>query len=425
MRDQDEAVGGVGLDEGVDGLGDGGRGADEGLAAAGLDDQVADRPVVGRGALAPFAGGGQRVAVHPDLGTAAGDGVFAEVRVDVGQRAVRVVRGQVAVPDELQVLDRGGAADLLAAYLAGQLPGLGVRVAEDEGRGGQDQQLVVGTAVPGQAALDVRVERLALLEGAVPAEDGVRAGGGELAPVVGVARLEDHRAALRAARDVELPLDLEVLSLVHEGTGPGVPQEGAGLLVGDDLVAAPGVEEFVRGGEELLGPGVPLALREKAAAAEVLAGEGVPGGDDVPGGASVGEVVEAGELAGHLVGLVEGGVDGAGQTEPVGDGGQRGKDREGVGPADDVQVVDLSALFAQPESLGEEQEVELGAFGGPREVREGAELDVAAGLGIAPHGGVVDAGEVGGQMDLLQRLAHGRTFLRLRRWRRRSGWRGG
>ncbi len=116
-------------------------------------------------------------------------------------------------------------------------------------------------------------------------------------------------------------------------------------------------------------------------------------------------MVEAGELAGHLVGLVEGGVDGAGQPEPVGDGGERGQDGEGVRAAHDVQVVDLAALFAQSQALGEEEEVELGAFGGAREVDEGGELDVAAGLRVAPHGGVVDAGEVGGQMDLLQRPA--------------------
>lgn len=195
-----------------------------------------------------------------------------------------------------------------------------------------------------------------------------------------------------------------MLTLVHKGSGLRVAQEGAGLLVGDDLVPVPGVEEFVRRGQELLGPGVALLLREEAAAAEVLAGEGVPGGDHVPGGAAVGEVVEAGELAGHLVGLVEGGVDGAGQTEVFGDGGERGEDGEGVGAADDVQVVDLAALFAQSQSFGEEQEVELGTLGGAREVGEGAELDVAAGLGVAPHGGVVDAGEVRREVDLLAGL---------------------
>ena len=69
-------------------------------------------------------------------------------------------------------------------------------------------------------------------------------GGGELPALVGVAGLEDHRAALRAARHVELPLDVEVLPWCDEGPGLGVAQEGAGRLVGDDLVAVPGVEQL-------------------------------------------------------------------------------------------------------------------------------------------------------------------------------------
>jgi hypothetical protein len=112
-------------------------------------------------------------------------------------------------------------------------------------------------------------------------------------------------------------------------------------------------------------------------------------------------MVQRGELAGHLVRLVEGGVDGAGQAEPLGDPGQRGQHREGVRAADHIQVVDLATLLAQPQTFGQEQEVELGPLGDAREPHERVELDVAAGSGIAPHGGVVDPGEVGGQMDLL------------------------
>ena len=63
----------------------------------------------------------------------------------------------------------------------------------------------------------------------------------------------------------------------------------------------------------------------------------------------------------------------------VGDRGQRGEHGEGVRPADDVEVVDLTALLAQPQALGEEEEVELRPLGGLREVDERAELDVAAG----------------------------------------------
>ena len=89
------------------------------------------------------------------------------------------------------------------------------------------------------------------------------------------------------------------------------------------------------------------------------------------------------------------------EAEAVGDGGERGEHGEGVGAADDVEVVDLAALLAQPQPLGEEEEVELGPLGGLREVDERAELDVAAGRRVAPDGGVVDAGEVRGEVDLL------------------------
>jgi len=63
-----------------------------------------------------------------------------------------------------------------------------------------------------------------------------------------------------------------VLVLVPEGTGLRVGQEPAGVLVRDDLAAAPGVEQLARGLQELLGPRVAVALRQEAAAAEVLAG---------------------------------------------------------------------------------------------------------------------------------------------------------
>ena len=83
------------------------------------------------------------------------------------------------------------------------------------------------------------------------------------------------------------------------------------------------------------------------------------------------------------------------------DRGQRGQHGERVGPADHVQVVDLTPLFAQSQSFGEEQEVEPGSLGDLREADEGIEFDMAARTRVAPHRGVVDAGEVGGQVDLL------------------------
>ncbi|GAA3209229.1 hypothetical protein GCM10020256_06370 [Streptomyces thermocoprophilus] len=124
------------------------------------------------------------------LGAAPGEVLGLHVRVDVGQRPVRVVRRQVPVPHELQVPDGGGAADLLPADLPGEFLRLGVGVGEGEGRGGQDPQVLGAAAVAGQAGFDVPVEGLARFQGAVPAEDRVGFGGGELAALLGVAGLE-------------------------------------------------------------------------------------------------------------------------------------------------------------------------------------------------------------------------------------------
>ena len=144
---------------------------------------------------------------------------------------------------------------------------------------------------------------------------------------------------------------------------------------------------------------------EEPSAAEVLAGERIRRGDHVPAGAAVGQVVQGGELSCHFEGFVEGGVDGAGQAETVGDGGQCGEHGERVGPADDVEVVDAPAVFAQPQALGEEEEVEQAPLGGLGEMDERVELDLAARFGVRPDRGVVDAGKMRGQMDRLAVLA--------------------
>ena len=200
--------------------------------------------------------------------------------------------------------------------------------------------------------------------------------------------------------------------MVRERARSRLAQELAGRLVGDDLGAVPGVEQLPGRGQERAGPLVALVLRQVAAATEVLPGERVPGGHHVPGGPAAGQVVQAGELPGHLVGLVERGVDRPGQPQPVGDRGQRGQHGERVRPADHVQVVDLTALLAQPQPLGQEQEVELGPLRRLGQVHERAELDVAAGPRVAPHRRVVHAGEVRGQVDLLGRAGHDGSFLR-------------
>ena len=186
-------------------------------------------------------------------------------------------------------------------------------------------------------------------------------------------------------------------------------------------------------GDELGGPGVrgppferirelgEVGPVEIAAAPEVLPGEGVGGGDDVPGGPAVAEVVEGGEPAGQFVRLVEGRVDGGGEAEPVGDGGQSAQHREGLGSADHVQIVDAPLVLAQPQPLREEEEVEPAALRRAGEVLEGGEVDLALRAGVGPDGGVVHAGEVGGEVHLLpRRCGHDRPSARAYRFAGRA-----
>ena len=193
---------------------------------------------------------------------------------------------------------------------------------------------------------------------------------------------------------------------VRKRAGVRIGQEDAGRLVRHDLVAAPGVEELMCRLQECLCPLVALVLRQESAAAKVLSGEGIPRGHDIPGGTATGEMVQRGELPGHLVGLIEGRVDRAGQPESLGDCRQCGQHGEGVGTANHIEVVDLAVLLAKPQPFGEEQEVELAPLGRLSKSRKRAELDMAASRRLAPHGGVVDARKVRGQVNLLDRLAH-------------------
>ena len=403
MRHQDEAVTDLVAHVPLHAVGDRGGGSHEGLTGADLDHQLTNGQALGSGQFPPLLHGPHGVLVHADRSAARGDGLGPDERLDIGKRSVRVVVGQVAVPHLLHQLDGGCTTHLLLPDVAGLLLRLGIGRPEHEGGRRQDDQLVGAAPVAGQAPLDVGVEGPTALVAAVPGENGVRGLGCELPPLLGISRLQYHRPPLRTPRNVEAARDLEMLVAVVERPCLGIGEKDPGVLVRHDLLTAPGVEQLPRCEHELAGPAVALLLGQEAAAPEVLAGEGVPRRDHVPGTAPAGEVIERGELARHLVGLVERRVDGPGQSQPVRDRGQSGKDGEGVGAADDVEVVDLASLLPKAQSLGQKEKVELGPLRGLGEVDEGGELDVAARAGIAPNRRVVHAREMGRQMDLPMR----------------------
>src|SRR3954463_808933 len=121
MRDEDEAVAGVGLNVQVDLVGDLGGCADELLTAGHRNHQLTDAEVLGLCALPPAGGDGLRVAVPSP---ALGDGRVVG-RFDVGQRPLGVVAGKVALPYLFEHRDSGLRTDLLATDMAGRLGGSG------------------------------------------------------------------------------------------------------------------------------------------------------------------------------------------------------------------------------------------------------------------------------------------------------------
>ena len=89
-----------------------------------------------------------------------------------------------------------------------------------------------------------------------------------------------------------------------------------------------------------------------------------------------------------------------------------GQDRQRVGAADDVEVVDLAALLAQAQALGEEEEVELAPLGGLGEVDERVELDLALGRGSLHTVVLFTPGKWAPRMICLRgSVAHGHALL--------------
>ena len=98
---------------------------------------------------------------------------------DVGQRAVERVAGDVVV-EHLRQLPQPVVRRDQRVQLGLALAGLGFGAAEDRRDAGEDLELVRRAAVPGEPALDVVVERLALGEGLLRGEHRFGVPGGEL-----------------------------------------------------------------------------------------------------------------------------------------------------------------------------------------------------------------------------------------------------
>jgi hypothetical protein len=209
-------------------------------------------------------------------------------------------------------------------------------------------------------------------------EDRVGALGGQVAAVLRGAGLEDHRLALGRAGDVQRALHRQELALVTQGVQlVGIEEHAAGLVV-DQGVVFPAVPETLDDVQILGRQAVAGVVRQMLGLAEVLGRAFQPGGDDVPAGAAAADVVQRGELAGHVEGLGIGDAERGHQADVL---GHRGQGRQDGDRLEAVQIV-RAGLGVDRQAVGDEQEVELallGQLGGAAVVLE---IGAGAGLGV-------------------------------------------
>ena len=117
----------------------------------------------------------------------------------------------------------------------------------------------------------------------------------------------------------------------------------------------------------------------------------IGGRDDIPPGAAAADVIERGETAGDMIGLVEGGRAGGDQPDMFGGAGQRRQQRERLERRDGVAALERVDRHVQHgQMVSHEEGVELPGFeflDQPLDVGE-IEIGIRPCAGIAPGAGL-------------------------------------
>ena len=269
-------------------------------------------------------------------------------------------------------------------------------------------------AVLGHAALELVVVALGVLRIGGAGEHDLRRARSQLQSGVGRAGLDDHRLALRRARDVERAVDLEELAFVMDGMlGLGLEVEAAAAVAHEGVVV-PRIPQLVHHVDELAGLLVALGVGRQHGMAEVARGVVVGRGDDVPGRASGGDVVERGELARHVVGFGEAGRDRRAEADMRRRAREAGKQRDRLQhvhehrePAPGMEIVG-----PRRGRVGDEEQVEQAALGGlgERAIVGDVGRPLGIGLGMQPRRRMA-AGRPADQHRERNLLAHSAPLL--------------
>ena len=186
----------------------------------------------------------------------------------------------------------------------------------------------------------------------------------------------------------------------------------AGVDVADEGVIGPAVPEPGDDIEELAGAAIALAMLHMLLQPEVQRRIGIGGGDEIPAGAPAADMVEGGEFAREVIGLVEGGGRRGDQAEMLGHDGQRrqqGQRIEGGDGGAALQRVHRHVEHGQ--MIGHEEGIEAPALQGLGEALQMGEVEIriGKGAGIAPGAGMQAHGPHEGPQAQLPRSAHGQA----------------
>src|SRR5215831_16380979 len=188
--------------------------------------------------------------------------------------------------------------------------------------------------------------------------------------------------ALRRPRDIERAAHLEVLSLVVECVELCRVEIDLGRPVADECVVLPAVPQSLDDLDEFVGAVVALVMRVMRVAAEIPGFVDRRRGHHVPPGAAVADMIEGGEFAGDVVGLVVARRRRRNDPDILGDRGQRGQQgqRIEIGHVLRPAAERLELSIADCHRVGNKHEVELAALG--RLGDRGVMLEIGAGIDL-------------------------------------------
>ena len=193
--------------------------------------------------------------------------------------------------------------------------GLLLRAADIHGDAGHHLEIVGMPAVLLHPALHVGVERLGVLDRGLRGEHHVGDARGQLSRRLRRSGLDDDRIALRRPADAERALHREIFAGVIEDVDLGRIDIAARRLVARERVAVVAAPQAAHHIDELLAALVTVAMRGMDRLAEIGGVLIAAAGDQIPAGAAAGQMIERGERARDVVGLVVGGRRGRDEAE--------------------------------------------------------------------------------------------------------------